>query len=58
MERGGGDDPSARATRGLGKPSLDARRWDHPSHPVLSDNSLRPCSATFLSILRDVLMLP
>jgi hypothetical protein len=22
----------ARATRGLGMPSLDARSWDHPSH--------------------------
>ena len=21
----------------------DARSWDHPSHPLLSDSSLRPC---------------
>jgi len=32
-ERGGWDDPRARATRGLRRPSLDARSWDHPSHP-------------------------
>ena len=43
MGRGGWDDPRARATRGLRKPSLDARSWDHPSHPLLSDSSLRPC---------------
>ena len=24
-------------------PSLDARSWDHPSHPLLSDSWLRPC---------------
>ena len=35
MGWGGWDDPRARATRGLRKPSLDARSWDHPSHPVL-----------------------
>jgi len=43
MGRGGWDDPRARATRGLRKPSLDARSWDHPSHPLRSDGSLRPC---------------
>ena len=67
MGRGGWDDPRARATRGLRKPSLDARSWDHPSHPFLSDSSLRPClrkgasrragvgrvrNLAFLSILR------
>jgi len=43
MGWGGWDDPRARATRGRGLPSLDARSWDHPSHPVVSDSSLRPC---------------
>ena len=43
MGRGGWDDPRARATRGRGLPSLDARSWDHPSHPLLSDSSPRPC---------------
>ena len=43
MERGSWDDPYARATRGLRMPSLDARSWDHPSHPLVSDRSLRPC---------------
>jgi hypothetical protein len=43
MERGSWDDPCARATRGLRRPSLDARSWDHPSHPLVSDRSLRPC---------------
>jgi len=37
------DDPRARATRGLRRPSLDARSWDHPGHPLLGDSSLRPC---------------
>ncbi|MCG3773336.1 MAG: hypothetical protein JW395_0142 [Nitrospira sp.] len=41
--RGSWDDPRARATRSRGLPSLDARRWDHPSHPLLSDSLLRPC---------------
>ena len=42
--RGGWDDPRARATRGLRRPSLDARSWDHPTHPlVVRDSSLRPC---------------
>ena len=31
---GSWDDPRARATRGLRRPSLDARSWDHPTHPV------------------------
>jgi hypothetical protein len=31
--RGSWDDPRARATRGLKRPSLDARSWDHPTHP-------------------------
>jgi len=35
MERGSWDDPRARATRGLRRPSLDARSWDHPSHPLV-----------------------
>jgi len=43
MGQGGWDDPRARATRGRRLPSLDARNWDHPSHPLLSDSSLRPC---------------
>jgi hypothetical protein len=34
MGRGGWDDPRARATRGLRRPSLDARSWHHPSHPL------------------------
>lgn len=33
MERGGWDDPFARATRGLRSPSLDARSWNHLIHP-------------------------
>ncbi|MEY4706176.1 MAG: hypothetical protein RL042_2381 [Nitrospirota bacterium] len=49
MGRGGWDDPRARATRGLRKPSLDARSWDHPSHPLVSSGSLRPCWTAFLS---------
>jgi hypothetical protein len=32
---GSWDDPRARATRGLRRPSLDARSWDHPSHPLV-----------------------
>ena len=43
-EWGSWDDPRARATRGLRRPSLDARSWDYPSHPLKSDSSLRPCS--------------
>jgi hypothetical protein len=43
MERGSWDDPCACATRGLRRPSLDSRSWDHPSHPLVSDRSLRPC---------------
>ncbi len=31
--RGSWDDPLARATRGLSRPSLDARSWDHPTYP-------------------------
>ena len=42
-EWGSWDDPRARATRGLGRPSLDARSWDHPSHPFKNDSLLRPC---------------
>jgi hypothetical protein len=34
MSWGSWDHPRARATRGLRKPSLDARSWDHPSHPL------------------------
>jgi len=30
---GSWDDPRARATRGLRRPSLDARSWDHPTYP-------------------------
>jgi len=63
---GSWDDPPARATRGLRRPSLDARSWDHPSHPLMIGR-LRPCSGkarlgapglgglrslNFLSILR------
>ena len=51
--RGSWDDPCARATRGLRRPSLDALSWDHPSHPLKSDSSLRPCWTNFLSILRS-----
>ena len=32
-EWGSWDDPLARATRGLRRLSLDARSWDHPTHP-------------------------
>ena len=37
LKRGGDswNDPRARATRGLRRPSLDARIWDHPSHPLI-----------------------
>jgi hypothetical protein len=35
--RGSWDDPRARATRGLGRPSLDARSWDHPTHPLIKE---------------------
>jgi hypothetical protein len=34
MGRGSWNDPRARATRGRGLPSLDARSWNHPSHPL------------------------
>jgi len=72
-ERGSWDDPHARATRGLGRPSLDARSWDHPSHPLKNDSLLRPCpwngaswragvgrvrSLNFLSTLRDNVLTP
>ena len=50
-ERGSWDDPLARATRGLGRPSLDVRSWDHPSHPLKMDSPLRPCWTIFLSVL-------
>ena len=40
MEWGGWDDPFARATRGLGRPSLDARSWDRPTHPSVNGRSL------------------
>jgi hypothetical protein len=50
-ERGSWDAPRARATRGLRRPSLDARSWDHPSHPLKRDSS--PCWTNFLSILQD-----
>ena len=43
MGQGSWDDPRARATRGLRRPSLDARSWDHPSHPLKRDSLLRPC---------------
>jgi hypothetical protein len=43
MERGSWDDPSARRTRTIKRYSSDARSWDHPSHPLLSDRSLRLC---------------
>jgi hypothetical protein len=32
---------------------LDARSWDHLSHPLKRDSSLRPCWTDFLSILRE-----
>src|ERR1043165_3831935 len=43
MGQGSWDDPRARATRGLRRPSLDARSRDHPSHPLKRDSLLRPC---------------
>ena len=43
MGRGGWDDPRARATRGRGLPSLDARSWDHPSHPLAKWNVIVRC---------------
>ena len=43
MGQGSWDDPRARATRGLRRPSLDARIWDHPIHPLKRDSLLRPC---------------
>ena len=43
MRWGSWDDPRARATRGRRLPSLDARSWDHPSHPLKMDSLLRPC---------------
>ena len=46
---GSWDDPRARATRGLRRPSLDARSGDHPSHPLKSDSWLRPCSGNGVS---------
>ncbi len=55
---GSWDDPRARATRGLRRPSLDARSWDHPSHPFKSDSSLRSYWMNFLSILRGSIFLP
>ena len=58
MERGSWDDPCARATRGLRRPSLDARSGDHPSHPLVGDRSLRPCWTAILSILQNIFLLP
>jgi hypothetical protein len=40
---GSWDDPRARATRGLRRPSLDARSWDHQHPPLKNDSLLRPC---------------
>jgi hypothetical protein len=40
-----------RATRALRRPSLDARRWDHPSHPLKENCSLRRCGPTSSKIL-------
>ena len=54
---GNWDNPRARATRGLRRPSLDARSWDYPSHPFKSDSSLRPCWTNFLSILQSRIVL-
>jgi hypothetical protein len=67
--RGGWNDPRARATRGLRRPSFDVRSWDRLTHPlVVSDRLLRSCprngaswragvgwvrSLSFLSILQD-----
>ena len=53
---GSWDDPLARATRGRGLPSLDARSRDHPTHPLQSDRSLRPRWTAFLSILLSQLL--
>ena len=39
--QGSWDDPRARATRGLRRPSLDSRSWDHPSHLL---KVIVPCS--------------
>ncbi len=52
MERGGWDGPLARATRGRGLPSLDARSWDRLNHPLVSGRSLRPRWTAFLSIMK------
>jgi len=50
MRWGSWNDPPARATRGLREPSLDARSWDHPSHPLVSDRSMRSCLKQGVSI--------
>jgi hypothetical protein len=51
---GSWDDPRARATRGLRRPSLDARSWDHPSYP-LSKYSKLSLAAALLTVFLDIL---
>jgi hypothetical protein len=43
----------ARRPRTVKLCSFDARSWDHPSHPLKMDSSLRPCWEEFFSILRN-----
>ena len=42
--------PCARATRGRRLPSLDARSWDHPSHPLVSDRLSAVMTAAMLTV--------
>jgi flagellar L-ring protein FlgH len=42
--------PYARATRGRRLPSLNARSWDHPSHPLVSDRSSAVMTAIILTV--------
>ena len=55
-ERGGWNDPLARATRGLRRPSLDARSGDHPGHPLKSDSSLRRCMGQGASLSEETVL--
>ncbi len=56
MERGIWDDPLARATRGMRMPSLDARSWDHPSHPLLNglfEHPVRDYPVVLARVIRE-----
>jgi len=36
--------------------SVDARSWDHPSHPLLNDSTLRPCLRKGASLGKEAVL--